>query len=138
MKFLQLLPVLALAGVTATGCVDTAGTRVTINTASGDAAVFEGSTRLSNRVKIARTTYADVGGGLRKATVTLASQTHRRQRLQVRMIWSDAEGSEIDADGKPFRAVVLDGMSTVTVTGVSPDRKGVRAILVVRETETAE
>jgi hypothetical protein len=54
------------------------------------------------------------------------------------MIWCDAEGSEIDADGKPFRAVVLDGMSTVTVTGVSPDRKGVRAILVVRETETAE
>lgn len=129
---------LSAAVLTAAGCVETAGTRVTVDTATGEASVFEGSARLSNRVKIARTTYDDVGDGIRKATVTIVSKTHRRQRLQARMVWLDAEGTELDADGKPFRALVLDGLDTCTFTGVAPNAKAVKAKMVIRETDTAE
>lgn len=129
---------LAAVALTAVGCVETAGTRVTVDTDTGEAAVYEGSMRLVNRVKVMRTTYDDVGDGIRKATVTIASLTHRRQRLQARMIWLDAEGTQIDADGKPFRAIVLDGKDTYTFTGVAPNAAGVKAKMVIRETDTAE
>ncbi len=130
---------LAAAVMTAAaGCVETAGTRVSVDTHTGEASVYEGSMRLVNRVKVVRTTYDDVGDGIRKATVTIASLTHRRQRLQARMVWLDAEGTEIDADGKPFRAIVLDGKDTYTFTGVAPSAKGVKAKMVIRETDTAE
>jgi uncharacterized protein YcfL len=135
MKILQVMSAAMVA--LAAGCVETAGTRVTVDTLSGEAAVYEGSTRLSNRIEIVRTTYKDVDG-IRMATVTIASKLHRRQRLQARMVWLDAEGTAIDADGKPFRAIVLDGKDTYTFTGVAPNAKGVKAKMVIRETDTAE
>ena len=129
--------VLAAALAAAAGCVETAGTRVSIDTQTGEASVLECSTRLANRVKVVKVTYDDVSG-IKKATVTIQSNAHRRQELQARMVWTDAEGSEIDADGKPFRAIVLDGMDVTTFTGFAPSPKGVKARLQLRETDTAQ
>ena len=129
--------VLAAAMAAAAGCIETAGTRVSIDTQTGEASVLECSTRLANRVKIVKVTYDDVSG-IKKATVTMQSNSHRRQELQARMVWADAEGSEIDADGKPFRAIVLDGMDVTTFTGFAPSPKGVKARLQLRETDTAQ
>ena len=128
---------LAVVAAALSGCVETAGTRVTIDTQTGDASVLECSTRLANRVKVVRVTYNDVSG-IKKATVTLESLVHRRQDLQARMVWLDAEGTEIDPDGKPFRAIVLDGNDVTTFTGMAPNDRGVTARLQVRETDTAQ
>ena len=119
------------------GCVETSGTRVSVDTIAGEAAVYEGSTRLSNRVKVVRTTY-DQYDGIKKASVTIESLIHRRQHIQARMIWLDAEGAEIDSDGKPFRAIVLDGKDSFVFTGVAPNAKATVAKMVIRETDTAE
>lgn len=129
--------VLAAIAAIFAGCVETAGTRVTVDTRTGDASILECSTRLANRVKVVRVTYGDVDG-IKRATVTLESLTHRRQELQARMVWLDSEGTEIDPDGKPFRAIVLDGNDVTTFTGMAPNEKGVTARLQVRETDTAQ
>lgn len=129
--------VLAAVAAIFAGCVETAGTRVTVDTQTGDASILECSTRLANRVKVVRVTYGDVDG-IKRATVTLESLTHRRQELQARMVWLDFEGTEIDPDGKPFRAIVLDGNDVTTFTGMAPSEKGVTARLQVRETDTAQ
>ena len=119
------------------GCVETAGTRVTIDTRSGDASVLECSTRLKNKVRIVGVSYNEVNG-LKKATVTMESLIHRRVEVQARMVWMDADGAEIDADGKPFRAIVLDGMDLTTFTGVAPSERCVKARLQLRETDSAQ
>ena len=129
--------VLAAAMAAAAGCIETAGTRVSIDTQTGEASVLECSTRLANRVKIVKVTYDDVAG-IKKATVTMQSNSHRRQELQARMVWTDAEGSEIDADGKPFRAIVLDGEDVTTFTGMAPNDRCTKARLQIRETDTVE
>ena len=132
------LKTLVLDGtVVAFRCVETAGTRVSIDTQTGEAGVLECSTRLANRVKVVRVTYGDVAG-IKKATVTMESLTHRRQELQARMVWMDAEGTEIDADAKPFRAIVLDGQDVTTFTGMAPSDRAVKARLQLRETDTAQ
>ena len=119
------------------GCVETAGTRVSIDTRTGDASVLESSTRLAGRVKIVGVSYDDVAG-IKKATVTIESLTHKRQELQARMVWMDADCAEVDADGKPFRAIVLDGMDVTTFTGMAPNPRCVKARLQLRETDTAQ
>ena len=130
--------VLAAAAAILAGCVsETGGTRVTVDTQTGDASVLECSMRLVNRVRVVRVTYDDVGG-IKKATVTLESLTTRRQNLQARMVWADADGTDIDPDGKPFRAIVLDGKDVTTFTGMAPNDRGVPARLQVRETDTAQ
>ena len=129
--------VLAAVAAIFAGCVETAGTRVTVDTQTGDASILECSTRLANRVRVVRVTYGDVDG-IKRATVTLESLTHKRQELQARMVWLDFEGTEIDPDGKPFRAIVLDGNDVTTFTGMTPNEKGVTARLQVRETDTAQ
>ena len=129
--------VLAAVAAIFAGCVETAGTRVTIDTQTGDASILECSTRLANRVKVVRVTYGDVDG-IKRATVTLESLTHKRQELQARMVWLDEEGTEIDPDGKPFRAIVLDGNDVTTFTGMAPSGKGVTARMQVRETDTVQ
>ena len=128
---------LAAVAATFAGCVETAGTRVSIDTRTGDASVLESSTRLAGRVKIVGVSYDDVAG-IKKATVTIESLTHKRQELQARMVWMDADGAEVDADGKPFRAIVLDGMDVTTFTGMAPNPRCVKARLQLRETDTAQ
>ena len=132
-KLMMVVAVIALAGCS----TESRGTRVTIDAETGDASVLENSYRLSNRIKVGRVTYGEVDG-LKKATVTLASQTKRRQRIQARMIWLDDEGTEIDPDGKAFRAIVIDGNDTVTFTGVAPNGRGKTAKMMIREMETVE
>lgn len=127
----------AVAAVVLAGCTETRGTRVNIDTDSGEASVRENSYRLKGRIRVAKVTYGDADG-IRKATVTLESLTKRRQRIQARMIWLDAEGSALDADGKPFRAYVIDGNDSVTFTGYAPNAQGVKAQVQVREDDTAE
>ena len=129
--------VLAAVAAIFAGCVETAGTRVTVDTQTGDASILECSTRLANRIRVVRVTYGDVDG-IKRATVTLESLTHKRQELQARMVWLDFEGTEIDPDGKPFRAIVLDGNDVTTFTGMAPNEKGVTARMQVRETDTAQ
>lgn len=129
---------LALALAAFAGCVETRGTRVVIDTDSGAASVLENSYRLANRVKVTRCTYGDNGDGIRRATVTIESQTKRRQRLQLRMIWLDAEGVEVDAEAKPYRTVVIDGNDTHSFTGYSPRPNGRVAKVQIREIETVE
>ncbi len=124
-----------LAGCSTWG--ETRGTRVNIDTDSGEAAVRENSYRLKGRIKVAKVTYGEAGG-LRRATVTLESMTKRRQRIQARMLWLDEEGTAIDADGKPYRAYVIDGNDSVTLTGLAPSPKGVKAQVQVREEDTVE
>jgi len=99
--------------------------------------VLEASTRLANRVRIVGVSYDDVSG-IKKATVTIESLSHKRQELQARMVWMDADGAEVDADGKPFRAIVLDGMDVTTFTGMAPHPRCVKARLQLRETDTAQ
>ena len=132
----RILVMIAMAA--AVGCsTESRGTRVMIDTETGDASVLENSYRLSNRIKVGKVTYSEVGG-LKKATVTLESKTKRRQRIQARMIWLDDEGTEIDPDGKAFRAIVVDGNDTVTFTGIAPNDKGKTAKMMIREMETVE
>lgn len=117
------------------GCVDTAGTRVTIDTETGESSVLENSQRLANRMKVTKVTYDEVGG-LRKATITLTSTTKKKLSIQGRMVWFDAEGTEIDPEGKSYRTMVLDGLDFCTFTGVAPNAKGVKAKLQVRLTDS--
>ncbi len=128
----------ALIAALFAGCAETRGTRVMIDTDSGEASVLENSYRLSNRVKVRKVTYGEASEGIRRATVTLESVTKRRQRLQVRMVWMDAEGTEIDADSKPYRAIVIDGNDVQTFTGVAPNERAVKAKLQIREISTVE
>lgn len=117
------------------GCVDTAGTRVTIDTETGDSSVLENSQRLANKLKIKKVTYDEVNG-LKKATITLTSTTKKKLSIQGRMVWFDAEGTEIDPEGKSYRTMVLDGLDFCTFTGIAPNAKGVRAKLQVRLTDS--
>ena len=135
---MRLMAAAVLLAGTLAGCVETRGTRVAIATESGEASILENSYRLANRVKVRRVTYGEASEGIRRATVTLESTTKRRQRLQARMVWMDAEGSEIDADAKPFRTLVIDGGDVQTFTGVAPNGRAVKARLQIREIETVE
>ena len=125
-----------LCAVCLAGCVDTAGTRVTVDTETGNSSVLENSQRLANRIKVKKVTYDEISGGLRRATITLESTTKKRLSIQGRMVWFDAEGTEIDAEGKANRTMVLDGLDFCTFTGIAPNAKGVRAKLQVRLTDS--
>ena len=124
-----------LCAVCLVGCVDTAGTRVTIDTETGDSSVLENSQRLANKLKVKKVTYDEVNG-LKKATITLESNTKSRLSIQGRMVGLDAEGTELDAEGMSYRTMVLDGLDFCTFTGVAPNAKGVKAKLQVLLTDS--
>ena len=122
--------VLCAAGLA--GCVNTSGTRVLVDLESGESTVREDNMRLANRLKVTNVSYGEVTEGIRRATVSLESTTDKQLSFQGRMVWYDVDGMEIDPDGKSYRAYVLDGHDTCTMTGVAPNAKGVKAKLQLR------
>ena len=135
----ELLAAVALtAGLSAlVGCVETAGTVVTTDHATGNTLVLEDSTRLKDQVQVLRVNYDEVNG-LKRVHITLASTKHRRLRVDYRICWFDANGLEIDPDSKTYRNQILEGRDTVTVTGVANSPAGVTSKLRVRSTSAAD
>ena len=126
------------AGLTAlVGCVETAGTVVTTDHATGSTLVLEDSTRLKDQVQVLRVNYDEVNG-LKRVHITLASTKHRRLFVHYRIAWFDSNGMELDPDSKTYRDLILEGSDAVTVTGVANSAAGVSSKLRVRDAAAAD
>lgn len=138
-KAKELLVAVAMtAGLSAlVGCVETAGTVVTTDHATGSTLVLEDSTRLKDQVQVLRVNYDEVNG-LKRVHVTLASTKHHRLRVHYRIAWFDANGMELDPDSKTYRDQILEGRDAVTVTGVANSAAAVSSKLRVRDAEAAD
>ena len=128
----------ALAGAMLSGCHTTAGTSVVMNHDTGGSVLFEGNTRLHNEVAVTAVTYDKVPAGLNRVNIQLSSLVQRELHLQYRIAWFNAEGMEIDGDSRPYRPLILQGLDSVTVTGVANSPAAVTSRLRVRELRAAD
>lgn len=120
------------------GCVDTAGTSLTLRHDEGKSILFEGNARLKTRVSVTAVTYDKTDNGLNRVNVQLTSTIHERVRVQYRIAWYNAEGMEIDGDARTYRPLILQGLDSVTVTGVANSPLAVTSRLHMRELRAAE
>ena len=128
----------AIAGVLCAGCYTTAGTSVTLSHNTGSSVIYEGNTRLHNAVSVTAVTYDKVPAGLNRVNIQLTSLVQRELHLQYRIAWYNAEGMEIDGDSRTYRPLILQGMDSVTVTGVANHPSAVTSRLRVRENRAAD
>ena len=128
----------ALACTVAAGCRTTAGTSVVMNHQTGGSVVYEGNTRLHNEVAVTAVTYDKVPAGLNRVNIQLTSLVQRQLRLQYRIAWFNAEGMEIDGDARTYRPLILQGLDSVTVTGVANHPSAVTSRLRLRELRAAD
>ena len=128
----------ALACTVAAGCRTTAGTSVVMNHQTGGSVIYEGNTRLHNEVAVTAVTYDKVPAGLNRVNIQLTSLVQRQLRLQYRIAWFNAEGMEIDGDARTYRPLILQGLDSVTVTGVANHPSAVTSRLRLRELRAAD
>lgn len=123
------------------GCLspeESAGTSLTMRHADGSSVLYEGNTRLKNRVEVSAVTYDKCASGLNRVNVQLTSRIHEQIRVQYRIAWYNAEGMEIDGDARTYRPLTLQGMDSVTVTGVANSPEAVTSRLRLRELRAAD
>lgn len=129
------------AALAVAGCADypheTAGTSVVLKHADGTSVIFEGNTRLKNRVEVTAVTYDKTPSGMNRVNVQLTSVEHRNLFLQYRIAWYNAEGMEIDGDSRTYRPLNLQGLDAVTVTGVANSPEAVTSRIRIRELRAA-
>lgn len=106
------------------GCVDTAGTTVRTDHASGSAQIFEDSARIRDWIDVLSVNYNEVNG-LNRVIVTVKSRKHRRIRLAYRIAWFDSDGMEIDGDAKTQRNLIIGGLDTAALSGLAPNARAV-------------
>jgi len=135
---LSCIVALALASAMAAGCYTTAGTSVVMNHNTGGSVIYEGNTRLHNAVSVTAVTYDKVPAGLNRVNIQLTSLVQREQHLQYRIAWFNAEGMEIDGDARTYRPLILQGLDSVTVTGVANHPSAVTSRLRLRELRAAD
>ena len=128
----------ALTCTVVAGCRTTAGTSVVMNHSTGGSVVYEGNTRLHNEVAVTAVTYDKVPAGLNRVNIQLTSLVQRELHLQYRIAWYNAEGMEIDGDARPYRPLILQGLDSVTVTGVANHPSAVTSRLRLRERRAAD
>ena len=120
------------------GCRTTAGTSVVMNHSTGGSVIYEGNTRLHNAVSVTAVTYDKVPAGLNRVNIQLTSLVQRELHLQYRIAWFNAEGMEIDGDARTYRPLILQGLDSVTVTGVANHPSAVTSRLRLRELRSAD
>jgi uncharacterized protein YcfL len=109
---------LMAAIVTATGC-STAGIRAGDSSATNEPYLIVDDPSIGDQISIVKVAHDHVGEIMR-ANVTLRNNRSRSLQMQYRISWFDANGMEIDGQGKPYRDVVIEGKDTINVTGVAP------------------
>ncbi len=129
---------LTLSAALLAGCHTTAGTSVVLNHDNGGSVVYEGNTRLHNEMSVTAVTYDKVPAGLNRVNIQLTSLVQRELHLQYRIAWFNAEGMEIDGDARTYRPLILQGLDSVTVTGVANHPSAVTSRLRVREMRAAD
>ena len=80
---------------------------------------------LARRVDLVSTSHEILDNGLMRAYATLRSNRMRNQNVQFRFSWYDEHGVEIDAQGQPYRKLVLQGRDAVSVQSVAPNTRAV-------------
>ena len=121
------------------GCAtNTDGIRVTLDTRTGEGVVIADSQTTADRIEVVKLSYIEQKTGIKRAYLELASKVKRRQDVQVKMVWMDADGMEIDPDGETYRVSILDGKETITVTSVSPNPRAVKVKVNIREGRVAQ
>lgn len=136
---MKIMSILAGACVLAlvAGC-ETAGTSVVLNHNDGSSVLYEGNTRLHNKMAVTAVTYDKVPMGLNRVNIQVTSLVQREVHLQYRIAWYNAEGMEIDGAGKTYRPLILQGRDSVTLTGVANSPAAVTSRLRVRELRAAD
>jgi len=137
MKTINMLLAVVLAGAVLAGCRTTAGTSVVMNHETGGSVIYEGNTRLHNALAVTAVTYDKVPAGLNRVNFQLTSLIQRSQHVQYRISWYNAEGMEIDADTRTYKPLNLQGLDSVTVSGVANSPAAVTSRLRVREWRAA-
>ena len=129
--------ILSACALVCAGCLvgrhDDAGTSLVLNHDDGGSVLFEGNTRLKNRIQVTAVTYDKTPSGLNRVNVQLTSQDHHKLLLQYRISWYNSEGMEIDADTRTYRPLTLQGLDSVTVTGVANHPSAVKSRIRIRE-----
>ena len=119
------------------GCYSTAGTSVVLNHNTGESVLFEGNTTLRNRIAVTAVTYDKVASGMNRVNFQLASQVQKELHLQYRIAWFNSEGMEIDGDSRTYRPLIVQGLDSVTVTGVANSPNAVTSRIRIREWDSS-
>jgi uncharacterized protein YcfL len=129
------LAALTLGMAILTGCAETAGTSLVTRHDDGQTILYEGSTRMKHAVEVTAVSYDKING-LNRVHISLSSKRHSPLRLQYRIAWFDANGMEIDPQSRAYHTLLLQGLDTVTVTGVATSPACVTSRLRVREEDS--
>jgi len=121
----------------AAGCATSAGTSVRLDHAGASSVVYEGNTRLANRVDVVSVTYDKTPSGMNRVNVGIVSRTQKTLDLQYRISWYNADGMEIDGVSRAYRTLVLQGMDSVSLTGVANSPDAVVSKIRIREAKAA-
>lgn len=76
---------------------------------------------LARRIDLVSTDHEILDNGLMRAYATFRSNRMRTQHVQYRFSWYDENGVEIDAQGQPYRKMLLQGRDAVSVQSVAPN-----------------
>ena len=91
--------------------------------------------KLARQLSVSDMKTGQTKSGIMKASVRLTSGLNKDVVAQSKFAWFDADGSEINPDGNPWRPLVLHGKETRTIKGVAPTTKAVSFKLRVRRGE---
>jgi len=91
--------------------------------------------KLARQLSVSDMKTSQTRSGMMKASVRLTSGLNKDVVAQSKFAWFDADGSEIDPDGDPWRPLVLHGKETKSIKGIAPTTRAVSFKLRVRRGE---
>lgn len=100
------------------GC-STAGLRAGDSSLTNEPYLIVDDPSIGDQISIVKVAHDHVGEIMR-ANITLQNNRSRSLQVQYRFSWFDANGMELDGQGKPYRDMVIQGKDTINVTSVAP------------------
>jgi uncharacterized protein YcfL len=131
----RLLPIILCSfsiGLTACTAPNAMRTQTDPNTGASNVRTMTGNPILATRIGVNRINMVSLGD-IKKASLALKNGWFYEQSFEYKVVWFDANGTEINPEGATWKPITLQGREVKTVQSVAPNPSGVDVLIYMKK-----
>ena len=131
----QLLPIILCGfalGLSACTAPNAMRTQTDPATGASNVKTMTSNPVLATRIGVNRVNMTTLGD-IKKASLALKNGWFYAQSFEYKIVWFDADGTEINPEGATWKPITLQGREVKTVQSVAPNPSGVDVLIYLKK-----
>ncbi|MBP8099721.1 MAG: DUF1425 domain-containing protein [Acinetobacter sp.] len=107
-------------------------TQTNPTTGASNIKTMTGNPVLATRIGVNRVNMTNLGD-IKRASLALKNGWFYAQSFEYKIVWFDADGTELNPEGATWKPITLQGREVKTVQSVAPNPRGVDVLIYMKK-----